>query len=313
MGVAIDISGVSKSFKQQGKNIVALDNINLLVPEGEIFGFLGPNGAGKTTLIKIIMGILTPDSGNIHVMGASPAQPNSRRRLGYFPERPYMHDFLTAEEFLKFHGRLLNLEDKKINLRTPEVLKLVGLKDAAKLELKKFSKGMLQRIGLAQALLHDPDIVILDEPMSGLDPVGRREVRDLILGISKLGKTVFFSTHIVPDIEAICTNVGFINRGSLKAIDDISVALGKTLKSVEISFNLPAGILPKTIPSLVSARLIADSWYIDIPVNKSESLADVDTKVDKIWRDISSAQGAIRSVIPRKSDLEELFFEGVIQ
>jgi ABC-2 type transport system ATP-binding protein len=301
--LAIEICNLNKVFRKQGKKVDALKQINLKVRKGEVFGFLGPNGAGKTTLIKIMMGMLMPDSGDVFVMGQSPSNRVSRNRLGYLPERPYLHDFLTSQEFLKFHGRLFNLTDEQIKKRTPEVLEIVGLGHALRLELKKFSKGMLQRIGLAQALLHDPDVLILDEPMSGLDPLGRREVRDLIAGIAQTGKTVFFSTHIVSDIEAICSNVGFIDKGVLKSIDDIDSALGKTVKSVEIQFRMQDSA---SVPR--GAKSQGEIYTLEIMANKQGGLESLEAEINLHLKDLIKNGAKIRSVVHRKADLEELFF-----
>jgi ABC-2 type transport system ATP-binding protein len=308
MTSAIQVNGLSKTFRVMSKRVQALQDINLSVATGEIFGFLGPNGAGKTTLIKILMGMLHHDAGEVLIAGKSPFDRQAKRILGYFPERPYLHDFLTGEEFLRFHGRLMAMEGALLSQRITEVLGLVDMERGRNLELRKYSKGMLQRIGLAQALLHDPEVLILDEPMSGLDPVGRREVRELILRVSKLGKTVFFSTHIVSDIEAICTNVGFINKGRLRAIPDLSAALGRTLKSMEVEFQLPEATL-KRLPQCSGARAAVDGWVKDFPVDPGTPLETVRSQVDELVGVILKEKGVLKAVIPRKSNLEELFFE----
>jgi ABC-2 type transport system ATP-binding protein len=177
---------------------VALSGLSLTVERGEIFGFLGPNGAGKTTTLKILLGLVRATSGTAMLLGKPAGDVETRRKVGFLPESPYFYDYLTAEEFLGFYGQLAGLARAHIPSRISSLLELVGLVDARSRQLRKFSKGMLQRIGLAQALIHDPELVILDEPMTGLDPVGRKQVRDLILSLRDRGKTVFFSTHILP-------------------------------------------------------------------------------------------------------------------
>ncbi|MBI3558172.1 MAG: ABC transporter ATP-binding protein, partial [Deltaproteobacteria bacterium] len=230
--IPIQIENVSKHYSTNPlKSSLALDNISLSVARGDVFGFLGPNGAGKTSLIKILVGIMNADTGTARIAGMDSRTRTAKLRLGYLPERPYFHDFLTSAEFLRFHGRLVGMNDDAIDARIPVLLDKVNLKRARDQRLRTFSKGMLQRIGLAQSMLHDPEVLILDEPMSGLDPVGRREVRDLITEISMTGKTIFFSTHIIHDVEVICSSVGFIDKGKLKGLGNIETLLGKTVKS----------------------------------------------------------------------------------
>jgi ABC-2 type transport system ATP-binding protein len=304
---AIFIENVTKSYRV-GSGLtskLALDQVNFSVKRGEVFGFLGPNGAGKTSLIKILVGILRTDRGECRIMGHDSGTREAKLKLGYLPERPYFHDFLTAGEFLKFHGRLVGLSDKEIEKNIPALLKKVGLSKSREQRLRTFSKGMLQRIGFAQALLHDPDILILDEPMSGLDPVGRREVRDIISEVASQGKTIFFSTHIVHDVEVICTTVGFINGGKLKGAGNIEVLLGKTIKSMEIRFELPTEKVPHKFEKLKNSRRTMDGWVIEL-----ESLPDrLESDVSDILTLILSERGRVRAVVPRKSTLEDLFFE----
>ncbi len=301
----IQIENVSKHYSTNPlKSALALDNVSLTVARGDVFGFLGPNGAGKTSLIKILVGIMTPDTGSARIAGLNSSTRAAKLRLGYLPERPYFHDFLTSAEFLKFHGRLVGLDDDVIDGRIPALLEKVGLKRARDQRLRTFSKGMLQRIGLAQSMLHEPEVLILDEPMSGLDPVGRREVRDLITEISMTGTTIFFSTHIIHDVEVICTSVGFIDKGKLKGLGNIEALLGKTVKSMEISFTLPFEKDPHKVQTLERARRTMEGWVIDI-----ESAADkLEDEVNGVLGIILGEKGKVRAVIPRKSTLEDLFF-----
>jgi ABC-2 type transport system ATP-binding protein len=201
---AIAVEHLTKVYKPMWpwhSSSTVLSDVSLSIGTGEIFGFLGHNGAGKTTTMKILLGLLRPTSGRVEVLGAPAGDVAIHSRIGYLPESPYFYDYLTAEEFLEFYGRLAGMPFETIRSRVPHLLGQLGLKEARHRQLRKFSKGMLQRIGLAQALIQDPELVILDEPMSGLDPMGRKEVRDLILGLRDQGKTVVFSSHILSDVE----------------------------------------------------------------------------------------------------------------
>jgi ABC-2 type transport system ATP-binding protein len=214
----ITIQSLSKTL---GKNKV-LENINLSIYEGEVFGFLGPNGAWKTTTMKAILGILTADTGGVLLFGKSPTDIAVQKRIGFMPENTYLYKYLTADEFLEFNGKFYNLEKELLEKRKTEVLEKVGLTWARHKRLNTYSKWMLQRIGLAQAILHDPELIFLDEPMSGLDPIGRKMVKDLMLELKSQGKTLFFNTHILSDVEAICDSFAIIARG--KIVEHMKVA-----------------------------------------------------------------------------------------
>lgn len=213
---ALEIRNLSKQFKTKKGIVNAVKPLNLTVEQGEVFGFLGPNGAGKSTTIKMLMGFLRPSSGEASIAGRSIQSAESRRSVGYLPENPSFFDYLTAEEYLTFVSSSFGVSSNVAERRIPEVLKLLELWDARKRLIRSYSKGMVQRVGLAQALVHNPDILILDEPMSGLDPIGRVVVKQIIQEMKKQGKTVFFSTHIISDIEAVCDRVGIIYKGELK-------------------------------------------------------------------------------------------------
>lgn len=218
----IEIDGLCKQFKgKKMARIDALKNLDLQIEAGEVFGFLGPNGAGKSTTIKLLMGLLQPTSGTACIMGVDSALVDSRRRVGFLPENPAFYDYLSAEEYVAFVGAQFNMDAALLRRRSDEVLKRLDLWDARKRPIRGYSKGMVQRVGLAQALVHDPDIYILDEPMSGLDPIGRAMVKDIILDLKQRGKCVFFSTHIIDDVEKICDRVGVIVKGSLVAVDRV--------------------------------------------------------------------------------------------
>ena len=212
----------------------ALCPLDLTVQEGEIFGFLGPNGAGKTTTLKMLMGLVFPTGGTARILGMELDDLRMKAQIGFLPEQPYFYDYLTARELLKYYGQLSGVDAKQLSHKMDTVLARVGLQDAANLQLRKFSKGMLQRVGIAQAILHDPQVVFLDEPMSGLDPMGRREVRSLIEELKGEGKTVFFSTHILSDAEALCDRVGIIHLGELRRVGSVAELTSSVHSKVEI-------------------------------------------------------------------------------
>lgn len=196
----------------------ALHPLTLAVEEGEVFGYLGPNGAGKTTTLKLLMGLMFPTGGYARIFGRDIDDAAVKAQIGFLPEQPYFYDHLTARELLDYYGQLSGIPTKNRPKRIDAVLHRVALPDSGHMQLRKYSKGMLQRVGIAQAILHDPKIVFLDEPMSGLDPIGRREVRDLIESLREEGKTIFFSTHILSDAETLCDRVAVLNRGKLRGI-----------------------------------------------------------------------------------------------
>ena len=212
----------------------ALDHLSLQVEAGEVFGFLGPNGAGKTTTLKLLMQLVFPTSGEARILGRPPGDLTAKRRLGYLPENPYFYDYLTAEELLVYFAGLLGLHAADRRRRVSQLLDQVGLGTERKLQLRKFSKGMLQRVGIAQALLNEPDLVILDEPMSGLDPLGRRDVRKLILELRDRGCTVFFSSHVLSDAEALCSRVAILAKGRLVASGRLSDMLAFGVRGWEL-------------------------------------------------------------------------------
>ena len=234
---AIEINGFQKTYRVGfwfQKQKIGLKNLNLSVNEGETFGFLGPNGAGKTTTLKLLMGLIFPTGGSAKILGRNWRDPEIKKRIGFLPEQPYFYDHLTPRELLDYYGRLSGLSSQERKLRIPRMIERVGLTDSANLQLRKFSKGMVQRIGIAQAIIHDPAVVFLDEPMSGLDPIGRKEVRDLIQSLKQEGKTVFFSTHILSDAEALCDRVAVMHQGELRGVGIVSELVSKSESQVEI-------------------------------------------------------------------------------
>src|SRR5579864_4418304 len=233
----IEIQGLTKEYPlghwRPGKRR-SLDNLNLQVEEGEVFGFLGPNGAGKTTTLKLLMGLIFPTAGTARVLSHSIDDIRMHRDIGYLPEQPYFYDYLTARELLDYYARFSGYEAKERRERVARFLERVGLTGAANTQLRKFSKGMLQRAGIAQAIIHDPKVIFLDEPMSGLDPTGRREIRELIQALKDAGKTVFFSTHILSDAEALCDRVGVIHKGELRGIGVVNDLRSKVAGKIEV-------------------------------------------------------------------------------
>jgi ABC-2 type transport system ATP-binding protein len=233
---AISIDRISKQFKSDltTKPVRALEDISLEVKKGEVFGFLGPNGAGKSTAIKILLNLIYPDRGKATILGKDVSDKMVRKSIGYLPENPYFYDYLTADELLWFGGKASGLSKREINERADVLLNKVDLQNARKRQLRTYSKGMVQRAGLALALVHDPDVVILDEPMSGLDPIGRKMVGDLLLELRDQGKTVFFSSHILTDIERFCDRGGIIINGRLRIVDTLEnlLAGNATLEEV---------------------------------------------------------------------------------
>lgn len=234
---ALEILGLAKSYPTGfwRKTLrPALSPLELTVNEGETFGFLGPNGAGKTTTLKLLMGIIFPTSGSARILGRDFRDPEVKREVGFLPEQPYFYDYLSAPELLNYYARLSGVSDEQRHKRIPELLERVGLGDAGNKQLRKFSKGMLQRVGIAQAIVHDPKLIFFDEPMSGLDPIGRREVRELIQGLKDEGKTIFLTTHILSDAESLCDRVAIIHKGDLRGIGVVEDLTSKSADKTEV-------------------------------------------------------------------------------
>ena len=275
---AIEVENLSKTFSSRRfKKQVAVNKLSLSIDQGEIFGFLGPNGAGKSTTIKSIIGLITPTAGRIAICGIPSTEPAARKNVGYLPENPSFYEYLSATEYLSFVGKVFGMESKKIATETERILAQLDLTDAADRPLRSYSKGMVQRVGIAQALLHDPDVYIFDEPMSGLDPVGRALVKDIILELKKRRKSVFFSTHITSDVEMICDRVGIIRRGELQMVESVeeilirgitgySIMITQDGGSVHRELFVGAAELPKTLFDL---ELSGSEIIMVEPVRKS--------------------------------------------
>src|SRR5256885_11092284 len=233
--LVVQTEQLSKVFRVGfwGKRVTAVDGLSLEVRRGEVFGFLGPNGAGKTTTLKLLMGLIYPTAGSARILGKDWREPEVRAQIGFLPEQPYFYDYLTALELLEYYAALSGIAARERKRRAAEMLSRVGLAEAARIQLRKFSKGMLQRVGIAQAILHDPKIIFLDEPTSWLDPMGRREVRDLIQSLQDQGKTIFFSTHILSDAESLCDRVAVIHQGGLRGIGVVADLVNRNLAASE--------------------------------------------------------------------------------
>ena len=299
--VAIEARGLGKTYTLglRQRVVRALDALDLSVAEGSIYGFVGPNGAGKSTTIRMLVGLAAPTAGEASIFGVPIARPEARRALGYLPENPSFHDFLRPLEVLRLMGALSGLSGQVLRQRSEALLEQVGLGHARDLTVRKFSKGMVQRLGIAQALIHDPPLLVLDEPMSGLDPVGRRDVRELILELRRRGKTVFFSTHILSDVESICDRVGMVSRGRLVAEGALSTLLDGTIRSVE----LRCGGLPPDRAAALSARALTSHQG---PADLTLVFADV-AGASAAAAEVVAAGGQLLGLSPQRESLEETF------
>ena len=297
---AIETFALEKSYGVgfwRKKTKVALHQLTLSVPEGEIFGYLGPNGAGKTTTLRLLMGLAAPTGGSFNILGGDITDPWIRSQIGFLPEQPYFYDYLTPRELLNYFAALSAVPAKDRTRRIQATLKRVGLhEDAWSTQLRKFSKGMLQRVGLAQAILHEPKLVILDEPMSGLDPMGRREVRDLIEELNHEGKTIFFSTHILSDAEALCDRVAVLSRGELRGVGVVADLIGSVKGNVEIMWHGTAPVQSMRAQGF-ECHVVGDTVRAIVPES------DVDKVIDTLRR--QSAK--LVAVTPMRTTLEDYF------
>jgi ABC-2 type transport system ATP-binding protein len=274
----------------------SLEALTMQVETGEVFGFLGPNGAGKSTTIKLLAGLIFPTSGNAQILGKPISDIEMHQEIGYLPEQPYFYDYLTASELLDYFARIHNLTAADRRERVERMLKKVGLETAGKIQLRKYSKGMLQRVGLAQAILHDPQVVILDEPMSGLDPIGRLEVRDIILELKREGRTVLFSTHVLSDAEMLCDRVGVIVGGKLRGVGAPDEIVGMKAQGMEILFEYGGSEASATV--LLSKATRAGNRY---------RLQVAERELYGALEQLRSAGARILSVTQLKPTLEEYF------
>lgn len=296
---AIEIQGLSKDYavgfwKKQLRP--ALKPLNLGVETGETFGFLGPNGAGKTTTLKLLMGIIFPTSGSATILGRDFLDPEVKRKVGFLPEQPYFYDYLSAPELLDYYARLSGVPADVRKRRIVELLGRVGLSDVGNKQLRKFSKGMLQRVGIAQTIIHDPEIVFLDEPMSGLDPVGRHEVRELIQSLKDDGKTIFFSTHILSDAEALCDRVAVIHKGELRGVGVVNDFRSSVAEKTEVIW-LGAGALAAVQDVVAEPHITGDT------VRATVQSGDLDRLLEKLRQQ----RTRLISVTPIHRTLEDYF------
>lgn len=306
-----DPSNVVLQAKQLGKFFrhdwtyarkVVLSDVSFEVQRGQAFGFVGPNGAGKTTTMKILLDLVRPSSGEVRLFGRPPSDPKARVKLGYLPERPYLYDHLTATETMRLYGGLLGFSGAELELRCARMLELVDLQGTGKTRLKDFSKGMLQRLGLAQALLGDPELVLLDEPMSGLDPIGRRQVRDVLLRLHEQGTTVFFSSHILSDVESICDAVAMIFKGRIHVSGRVDELLRRS--SGDHTEIVARCAERSDLPEQVSfTRTPSGEWIASV----------ASSTANELLRALLARQVQVVSMTPKRRSLEEEFLKGVEQ
>ena len=298
---AIEIKGLEKIYTigfLRKKPRQALFPLHLSIEDGEIFGFLGPNGAGKTTTLKLLMGLVFPTAGSARILGREWTDPAIKAQIGFLPEQPYFYDYLTAHELLDYYGQLSGVPAKHRKQRVEEVLARVGLTDVKGVQLRKFSKGMLQRAGIAQAILHDPKVIFLDEPMSGLDPVGRREVRDLMEQLKQEGKTVFFSTHILSDAEALCDRVAVIYKGELRGVGAVADLTSTVQGKVDLVWQ------GTQVPASIKA-LGAECYVTGDTVRAVIAESQQDAAIDALRRE----RLRLISLTPVRTSLEQYFVE----
>jgi len=303
--LVIEVKDLRKTFRTPfaRRKVEALRGVTFSVERGHLFGFVGPNGAGKTTTIRTLMGLIRPTSGTATILGHAIPSRAARFRVGFLPEAPYFYDYLTVGELLDLAGRLFNVPSALRKKRADELIERVGLTRARTQNLKKFSKGMLQRAGLAQALMNDPELVVLDEPMSGLDPIGRKEVRELMLSLRDAGKTVFFSTHILSDVEAITDRVAIVARGQLQASGTPQELVNRTLLGVDLMIRIADSPDADALTAgATRIRRVGDELSLTLSASD-----DVDAWIDRVH----AAGGKVVQVSPRHETLEDLFLREV--
>jgi ABC-2 type transport system ATP-binding protein len=288
------------------KPYLALEGLTLSVAQGEVFGFLGPNGAGKTTTLKLLMQLIYPTSGTAEILGHPVGSPEVKRRIGYLPENPYFYDHLTAEELLDYFARLFGYAGADRTRRVARLLDEVGIGAERRLQLRKFSKGMLQRVGIAQALVNDPEVVFFDEPMSGLDPLGRREIRQLILRLRERGSTVFFSSHVLADAEALCSRVAIVAKGRLAASGPLSEILAFEVRGWEL---VVSRLSPERLDGLTRSGQVTkaialgpDRYALDLPLS---------TSPERLLAELEAEGAQLVSLNPLRDTLEDFFVRQV--
>ena len=309
MSAAISIDGLTKDYQVgfwRKRPYRALDGLSLEVQPGEIFGFLGPNGAGKTTTLKLLMQLIFPTSGRAEILGRPVGDVGARQRIGYLPENPYFYDYLTAEELLQYFANLFGYSRSEARTRAARLLDRVGIGTERRRQLRKYSKGMIQRVGIAQTLLNDPDVIFLDEPMSGLDPLGRREVRSLILELRDQGRTVFFSSHILSDAEALCSRVAVVAGGRLAATGRLSDMLAFEIRGWELVIaDLRPEVLARITGQLQKTTEISPQRYaLELPLQVSP---------ERMLADLTATGAKLVSLTPIRDTLEDFFVRRVAE
>lgn len=300
MAPVISVQNLTKRYRNpHAGDRAALVGLTLDVPPGEIYGFLGPNGAGKTTTIKLLIGLISPTAGSGTILGAPLGSVEARRRLGFLPESPYFYEYLRGDELLDYYGRLFGLSAAERRARVESLLTLVGLWESRRLAVRKYSRGMLQRLGLAQALINDPELVILDEPAGGLDPIGRREMRDILLQLRERGKTVFLSSHILAEVEMVCDRVAILHKGQLLAVGRIGELLAES-REMELTVHGLDGTLTTRLEGIPGATIRhgTDSTVVVLPEQRFVYQA-IDT--------VRQAGGQVVSLTAKRERLEDLF------
>jgi len=300
----IETENLSKTYQGDfwKKGTPSLENLNLQVQAGEVYAFIGPNGAGKTTTIKLLTRLLLPTKGKIKILGQDNLSPSSLGQVGYMPEQPSFYSYLTGREFLRFIGRIFGLSKSKREKRIFDLLETVGLKGKGDLLVRKYSRGMMQRLGLAQALINDPALLILDEPMASLDPIGRKEFRDLILNLKDQGKSIFFSSHILNDAEMVADRVGILNHGKQIRVGKLDELIESQKEEIEVTFSIDEKKLPKLDVKLWNPVVHNKNVLVRMK-NKDD--------VSQLLSKISSQGGEVISIIPQRKSLESLFMEEV--
>ena len=304
MTVALEVKDLRKTYRTpfRMRKVEAVRGISFSVARGEVFGFLGPNGAGKTTTIRILMGLIKSSGGAATILGEAVPSRRARARLGFLPESPYFYDYLTPREMLDLVGRLFGLDRAERRKRADRLIELVGLSHARNTQLKKFSKGMLQRAGIAQALINDPELVVFDEPMGGLDPVGRKEVRDIIFGLRDEGKTVFFSSHILADVEMVADRVAIVVRGELHDVGELSSLVADKVLGTDVALRIGEAVSSEGVDALLGASTVISRRETELVLRLGP-----DADVDDFLAIVREVGANVVSVAPRHDTLEDLF------
>ena len=309
MPPAINIEELTKDYAigfWRKRPYRALDRLSIAIQPGEVFGFLGPNGAGKTTTLKLLMQLIFPTSGRAEILGQPVGHVATRQRIGYLPENPYFYDYLTAEELLDYFAQLFGYDAADRRQRVATLLDRVGIGAERRLQLRKFSKGMVQRVGIAQALVNDPEVIFLDEPMSGLDPLGRREVRNFILQLRDQGRTVFFSSHILADAEALCSRVAVVAAGRLAACGRLSDILAFEVRGWEL-------VVADVTPAMLARLAPVARRTTEISAGRYALELSLDHPPERVLSDVAAMGASLVSLNPIRDTLEDFFVRRVAE